>query len=85
VVAHGRDVGLRCIGQLAERHAIFAPFSDQVQGGVQEARPRPQTGLATLVRSRSFHCDLFNQMLETGQASACWKQILKQARFPAQQ
>src|SRR5947199_4621544 len=74
MVAHRRDVGPSSLRQLAERHAIFAAFSDPFQRGVQQPGPRPQTGLATLVRSRSFHATYSIICLKSGQASAALQQ-----------
>ena len=52
VVAHRRDVGLSGIGQLPESHAFLAALGEQVQRGIHQSRPRPQTGFATLIHPR---------------------------------
>ncbi len=67
MVAHRRDIGLSSIRQLSETHAILAAFSEQVQRSVHQSRPRPQTGLATLVHPRRFHATYSSRRLKTGQ------------------
>jgi hypothetical protein len=55
VVAHCRDVGLSDDRKLSQSHAILTALSQQLQRRVHQPRARPQTGLATLVRSCRVH------------------------------
>ena len=71
VVAHGSDVGVCGIRQLAEGHALLAALGDQVQRRIHESRSRPQAGRATLVGPCRFHRRAYsNRCLNTSQSAA---------------
>jgi hypothetical protein len=54
VVAHSRDVGVRSIGHLSERHTLLAVFGNQVQRGIHQSSPCSLACRAALVRP-CFH------------------------------
>jgi hypothetical protein len=63
VVADRRDIGPGGLRELAQHHAALPALGEQVQRGIQKPRTGPHAGLATLIGSRRFHRQLFNQAL----------------------